>query len=130
MPKGIFVAWSYALMEISAQIDSIWLHFYRETLKDTWPADRAHVEEGYKNLGLPNWLAQWSGFELIESWTREQFTGYVRTWSGVKRFQQQFGTDPSLELDAELASVWPDGDRKTIRWPLNVFWGCPKVQSS
>ena len=123
--KGLFVAWSYALMEINPDIDRIWLHFYRETLRDTWPPDRAHVEEGYRNLGLPDWINRWPGFELVESWTREQFVGYVRTWSGVKRFQDRYGYDPSVPFDRDLASAWPDGEIRTVRWPLHVFWGRP-----
>ena len=125
-PGGVFCAWCYSLMRIDEELDALIDDFYWNTLGGYWPAGRASVDAGYRDINNPfaPLIPPASAIEI--SWTLEQLLGYLRTWSAVQRYEQQNGADPLLQLQPKLRQVWRDAKQpRFVRWPLHFLAGTP-----
>ena len=82
------------------------------TGEDPRPAGRA--------VGVPTPLAPASPIAMTASWTRDELVGYITTWSATARFVAAGGAERLEELRGQLAAIWPEGERRCVRWPLTV----------
>jgi hypothetical protein len=120
-PDALF-AW---LAELPARRDVAWdcgcgsgpIHAH-------WPAERAHVEAGYRTLPFPFAEIEAPAFAMRARWPFERLVGYIDSWSAMKGWRAALGRDPLSEVAAELATVWgPREGRREIRWPLSLRVG-------
>ena len=116
-PGGVVALWCYGLCHIRPEIDAVVADFYRETVGPYWPAERRHVEDGYRSLAFPFAESPFPSHRMERCWTLEEFAGYVRSWSAVERYQRQRGSDPVAGLTVTLAPLWGRIAR-SIHWPL------------
>lgn len=94
--------------------------FHDRHVEALWPPGREHVENGYRDLVLPWPAVPAPALEMTAEWTRDELAGYVSSWSAVARLVEQGGEAAFEAFRARLAQVWPDGERRTIRWPLAI----------
>jgi SAM-dependent methyltransferase len=123
-PGGALAIWTYGIFRSTPDIDAVVGRFYQHTVGSYWPAERAHVESGYRTIDIP--IAQVSPppFRIEERLTFDELIGFIRTWSAVGRYIAALKTDPVVQLEQDLHAVW--GDRDTPRllvWPLSVRAG-------
>jgi SAM-dependent methyltransferase len=125
-PRGALALWTYGLASVSPQIDAIVQHFYEHIIGEYWPAERRHVESGYRSLPFPfNELAS-PRFELRLEWDLESLLGYVATWSAVQRFIKARGEDPLPALRDRLSPHWSaPHEARAVVWPLHLRVGRP-----
>lgn len=118
-PGGVLALWCYGLCEIAPNIDRVVERFYRETVGPWWPAERAHIANGYASLPFPLPELSFPPVAMMHSWNLAQFLDFLGTWSAVSAFRKERGEDPVAPLGAALAPMWgvPDAVR-TLRWPL------------
>lgn len=123
-PGGIVCAIAYELAAINPAVDAIVRDFYKAEIGPYWPADRAHIETGYRDIPWPYAPMDLGSFSMGTQWTLDQFIGYLGTWSAVARFRTATGADPLPAVLARLSSVWtePAVPRK-VEWPLVVLCG-------
>ena len=57
---------------------------------------------------------------MVVDWTREELCGYVATWSATAKRIEAKGPDAYEQLCSRLQTIWPDGERRTVRWPLAI----------
>lgn len=120
---GLVAAWTYGLMEIDAAIDPLVRHLYHDVLGPWWPAERASVDAGYRDLAFPFTPLAPPDFAMAHAWTRDQLVGYLGTWSAVLRCREA-GTDPLPPFVDALAGAWPRADEpRLVRWPLAMRAG-------
>lgn len=125
-PGGFFCAWSYSLLRINDALDTLIDKLYWNTLKGYWPAGRASVDAGYRDIQAPFPHVQTPSFAIELQWQLEQLIGYLQTWSAVQKKTQACGQDPVLEMLPELRQAWGDGQQKRFaRWPLHFLAGFP-----
>jgi SAM-dependent methyltransferase len=93
---------------------------YYADLGHYWPPNRVHIENGYRDLVWPWPVIEAKPIEMTASWTREELTGYLATWSATQRLAAAEGLGRYDAVCAELAALWPDGERRLVRWPLTV----------
>lgn len=125
-PNGLFCAWCYSLLEISAAVDAIIHRLYYETLAGYWPAGRSSVDAGYRDIQPPFPRIEPPPFALEAHWDLRELMGYLRTWSAVKQLHQRHGRDPVTSIEPQLTSAWGQaGQRRLIRWPLHFLTGFP-----
>jgi SAM-dependent methyltransferase len=124
-PGGILAVWSYASQLLdNAPLDAILARFYTEVVGPYWPAERCHVEAGYRTLPFPYVELASPAFAMVERWTLTQLLGYVGTWSATQRFQDAQGYDPVAPLAGDLAVSWGDpASARPVRWPLSLRVG-------
>lgn len=120
-PGGIVAVWTYGLHQISPGIDKVIHYLYGSMLDPYWPAERRYVEEGYRNIHLPMKQLEAPAFNMAASWNLAQLTGYLRTWSAVKRYETATGSNPVDKIYDELHLQWGNADNcHLISWPLTL----------
>ncbi len=119
-PGGLVALVSYGIVLVDGEPGEHLTRFYREVVAPYWPPERAHVENGYRDLVLPWPAVEAPAIAMTATWTRDELLGYVSTWSATVRLVEARGTAPIEALHAQLARTWPDGETRTIRWPLTL----------
>ena len=120
-PRGSLAVWTYGLNKISPGIDKVITHLYGRILNQYWPPERRYIEEGYRDIRLPMQEREVPAFRMTAEWDLPRLTGYLHTWSAVKRYQAATGVNPVNEIyDALLASWGNPGDKLLIQWPLTL----------
>ncbi|MBL7711661.1 MAG: class I SAM-dependent methyltransferase [Chitinophagaceae bacterium] len=117
-PGGVLVVTGYGLPGIDEGIDRLLQHFYTAITGPYWDPERKYIDEAYKTIPFP--------FDKIEApelvhrllWTREQFTGYLNTWSAVQHYIKDKGYNPITLIEQELHTLWPESGPKTVRFPI------------
>ena len=118
---GIVALISYGVMMVDSDVDAIVRPFYHDVLGAYWPAERRHVDEGYRSLWFPfeELSAQAPDLEIRLEWRFADVVGYVGTWSAVRTLQRAQGPAPLEAFHRALArGCWPAERVHTIRWPL------------
>lgn len=122
-PGAVVAAWTYSLADADPVIDPLVGAFYA-AMGPWWPAERIHVEDGYRSLLFPFEPIAAPAFEIREAWPLEQLLGYFSTWSAVSRCRKVTGKDPVAALARQLAAAWGDpAAPRPVRWPLHLRVG-------
>jgi len=122
---GVLAVWTYGpLHVVDEAAEPVMQRCYRDTAGPYWPPERAHVENGYRDLPFPYPELATPPFDIETHWTLEELAGYVASWSATARCRELTGRDAAGELVAEMADVWRDPARRLpVRWPLTVRAG-------
>lgn len=127
-PNGILAIWSYNLLSVQPDIDSIIQQFYAEVIGEYWPAERKFVEQGYPPMPKVFRSFQAPLFSMQTRWHLGDLLGYVSTWSACKYYREDTGDDPIEILEEELADVWQDPlEVRQVSWPLRLMVGRKSV---
>jgi SAM-dependent methyltransferase len=122
-PGGLVALWCYGILSIDAGIDRILHRFEHGRVGPYWPEERRHVDAEYRTLRFPYARIDTPAFAMEATLTRAALLGYLGSWSAVSRYRSSTGEDPLLELETELAPLWPGPEAKLVRWPLTVVAG-------
>ena len=123
-PGGVLAVWSYSFLECETAVDAIIHHFYSDIVGPYWPAERIHIEKGYRDLPFPFEEQPAPLLTMQTDWTLEQLLGYLRTWSATQRYQKAHGFDPVTKIEADLTALWgSDREARPVSWPLTLRWG-------
>jgi ubiquinone/menaquinone biosynthesis C-methylase UbiE len=124
VPGGLFVAWGYGASRVSPEIDVVVADLYSAVVGRFWPPERALVDSHYRDVVLPFAEIHAPRFQIESLLTREQYLGYVSTWSAVRRYIAAIGKDPVAPIRATVAPLWGSPDEpRVVRWPLFVRAG-------
>jgi len=118
-PNGILAVWGYNLLRTDFEIDKYLDLFYFETVGAFWPPERKWLEAKYRDVPFPFQKISCPAFEMTMEWTLHDLCGYLNTWSAVKNFIKEHGTNPVVELTKQLQPLWGNPSRRRlIKWPL------------
>ncbi len=112
----------YCRFSDDAEATRLLRHFHDDVMGSYWPIERGHVEVGYQSLDFPFERITPPAIGLDASWTLEQLTGYLQTWSATRRYIAANGNDPVPAFVEQLRAWWGDGER-TVHWPLTILAG-------
>jgi hypothetical protein len=116
-------AWAYETFQIREPLAAIVDRFYRDTLGPYWPAERCHVESGYRTLSFPWPAVEAPSFTMEADWRLDELLGYLGSWSAVQRYRAATGRDPIDPLRAELSAAWPVETTVRLTWPVHLRIG-------
>ncbi len=123
-PGGLIAIWSYNLLTIEPAIDAVLAHLYGPLLDGYWPPERKLVEADYRDIEFPFRPLATPAFVMESRWTLAQLLGYLRTWSAVRRYQHERGSDPVAAIAEALRPLWGEAESvKTIHWPMPLRVG-------
>lgn len=122
--EALFAAWTYGPVQVEGVAADALVQGFRRDIAPWWPAQRRHVENGYRELSFPFARRETPAFAIEARWSVDRLLGYLRSGSSVVRFRQSQGVDPVQALESPLREAWgaQDGER-AIRWPLTVLCG-------
>ena len=129
-PDGVLAYWGYGLLRISKDIDALIDEFYNVTIGSYWDPERKHIDERYANvdLGLVNQETIFPS-SLQFTWTLSHLSGYLNTWSSVKKYRAAYEQlDPVQDLINEISELI--GADTSINIQLPLFLICGKFDQS
>lgn len=121
-PGGVIAAWGYGLCSVSPEVDALVEGFYDDEIGPCWPPERRYLDQEYRTLPFPFEEIPVRRFELVETWTADEFLGYLGTWSAVQRFRRSEERNPMAGLVEPLRRAWGDA-RRAVVWPLYLRVG-------
>lgn len=125
-PGGLLAVWTYGVFRAEGvdgtAVQTLLDRFYYGTVGPCWPPERRHVENGYADLAFPFCELEPPLCAMAVDWDLNDLYGYLRSWSAVSRYHEQYGADPVAGLDEELAPLWGTGRRRVV-WPLSIKIG-------
>jgi ubiquinone/menaquinone biosynthesis C-methylase UbiE len=120
---GLIAAWGYGLLEVSEDIDPLFLHFYHSVVGPYWDEARRLVENRYDTIPFPFQPIPSPEFTIVVQWTREQFAGYLTSWSATQKYMMYRHHDPVPEFIETVTTYWSGGEIKTVTFPLFLKFG-------
>jgi SAM-dependent methyltransferase len=129
-PGGVLAAWAYADCRVTPAVDAYKNRVYIDLTGLFWPAERDHVDAGYRTIPLP--FGDDAPFDEINApafvmsvaWDAAQFLAYLRSWSATQRYIKANGVDPVALIEADLREAWGDPERKRdVRWDFHLRCG-------
>lgn len=118
-PGALLSIWTYNLLSIDkGEIDDIINDFYFNTVGPYWDAERKYVDVGYKNIDIPFEEIETPVFPMKLRWDKEQFLGYIGTWSSVRHYKNKEQADPVAILADRLQGHWQAGTVRDIDFPV------------
>ncbi|HYD02289.1 MAG TPA: class I SAM-dependent methyltransferase [Phycisphaerales bacterium] len=120
------VCYGRCMVDDGGPIDGAVEAIYSGLLAPYWPPERRHVETGYADMPFPFEELPPStlpGLEMTAEWERGQLAAYIGTWSAVGVAERAGVRNVVERLTAELADVWPEGEKNVVRWPLSLRVG-------
>ncbi|MGK2284508.1 class I SAM-dependent methyltransferase [Pedomonas sp. V897] len=121
---ALFLAIAYELAQIAPGVDPILQRFRDGILGPWWPAERAHVDNGYRDIPRRFPPVDLPPVEMRVDWPLDRLLAYLGTWSAVQRMKAETGEDPLPALREALRPAWGAPETvRTIRWPLIMLAG-------
>lgn len=116
--EGVVAAWGYGYPSISPDIDAAIEWFGKQRVAPYWPPQRYHLETGFRELPFPFDETVLGERSMTMRLHREQFVGYVDTWSAVSVARSHEGRNPMTEFRERLSTCWDEEEMLTVTWPL------------
>lgn len=116
-PDGVFAVLGYGLFTTTGQAEKLLKHFYHDITGPYWDAERRYLDENYITIPFPFEEFETKKFVNEFTWTFEQLTGYLETWSAVQHYIKKNGTNPVDLIRDELKEYWEKGDKR-VTFPL------------
>lgn len=125
-PDGVFAILGYGLFSTNPDSDRILMDYYHNIVGPYWDAERKYVDEMYETIPFPFAEIETEKFSNAFTWTFEQLTGYLETWSATQHYKNETGKDPVDLIRADLKKSWESHD-KTVIFPLLLRIGTLKT---
>jgi ubiquinone/menaquinone biosynthesis C-methylase UbiE len=121
-PGGVLAVWTYGYFKIEPEISEVIRADLLEPIDPYWASGNRQVMNGYRDLALPfEEIRDLPAFVLKLEWNLEQLLAYMRTWSAVKRFAAELGSDSVERLEKTLTPIWGAPDTiRVVQMPLFV----------
>lgn len=105
--KGVLAIWAYGFFTIAPELDDVIKRFFLDPIDPFWAEGNRQMFRGYRDVSFPfNELHDLPTLSMKIDWNLEQFLAFLRTWSAVKRYSAELGTDPVSVLETKLRSIW------------------------
>ena len=122
-PDGVLAVWGYGLMQISPEIDTLILHFYRNVVGPYWEYNRRYVDSAYATLPFPFREVPCPEFRMEKRWMLDELEGYLNSWSSVVTFTRERGHNPVPGFIKEIRPLWPGGETLPVTFPIFMRLG-------
>lgn len=123
-PGGVVALWSYGTTSVDSAVDAVFARLYDDMLGPYWPAERRHVENGYRDLPFPFIESSAPTFAMRLDWTLARYLAYLASWSASERYRAATGRDAVADATPDFARAWGDPDAvRMVQWPLALRVG-------
>lgn len=124
VPRGLLAVWTYAFHSVGPEIDPVLEKLQAEFIRPYWPAERAFVDNGYRDIPFPFPELPAPAFEMTAQWDLPHLVGYMNTWSAVRQYEKKHASNPVGLLATELEHVWGHPEMvRTVRWRFHLRVG-------
>jgi len=121
--NAVIAIWVYSKLHTNDKfLNKLYKHFYEKIIKPFWEVERKFVDENYETVTFDFKPLPSKIFYSNHQWAKDQFKGYIETWSAVQKYKKLNGESPLLQIAEELDKSWPDNELKEISFsiPLRI----------
>ncbi|MCX2739318.1 class I SAM-dependent methyltransferase [Pontibacter anaerobius] len=123
-PHGWLAIWGYGLLQTDDEgLNNLIQQFYAHTLGPYWDAERRYIDEKYTSIPFPFKETTTPELNIAVDWTRQQFLGYLSSWSSVQHYLRQNGESPIPAFEGLLQNRWPSDKSIGLRFPVFMQLG-------
>ena len=115
---GILAVIGYGLFQTTPAIDQLIAAFYRSVIGPYWDKERKYVDENYQTIPFPYEEIETPAFRNDFQWTFDHLIGYLETWSAVKHYEKQKGSNPISLISADLKKAWGEAPKIAGYFPI------------
>lgn len=119
-PGALLALITYGPAQVDGVLADRFSQFYSTEIRPFWPAERSHVETGYRDLPFPFARLAMPSLSIDVTWPLARFLVYINSWSAARAP----GADAVITAfqDDALAVMQEDADL-TVHFPLTVIAG-------
>jgi hypothetical protein len=117
-PSALLAVWTYHVGIAEPPVDELLRHLYWDILQPYFASGARLVDERYATLTLPGSPVAAPHFTLKASWGKEQFVGYLESWSGFDAYRRRHGDELLDATRAEIDRIWAGHSTLELRWPI------------
>ncbi len=125
-PGAIIAVWTYSLLQISPEIDTIIHEYHFKTLADFWDPERKYVDDGYAGIPFPFTTIETKPFNIELYWSAEELNGYLHTWSALQKYMAVNPVDPVPGIMDKIKQHWGNSGKRKICFPVYLKLGIIK----
>lgn len=125
-PGAVIAVWTYNLLKISKEIDSIIYDHHFKMLGDYWDPERKYVNENYATIPFPFQEIKTPEFKIEVNWSLADLEGYLNTWSALQKFITANSYNPVGGVMNEIKKQWGVAERRNIYFPVYLRLGTVK----
>lgn len=107
---GYLAAWTYPFLTFeNLAIQSAFLQFVVQDLKEFWAKERAYCDNYYRDIPFELTEIPAPEFFIMLHWNFDQLIGYLSTFSPVQKYKDKYQQDPIKTLFLPvIEKVWLD----------------------
>jgi ubiquinone/menaquinone biosynthesis C-methylase UbiE len=121
---AVIAAWTYYnLLTDDTLLQELYRRFYHKIIYPYWDKERRYVDEQYQTVDFQFEPLPSQPFHTELIWTREQFKGYLDSWSAVQHYKDAHSTSPLSLIEEDLARIWPADETKKVTFPIALRLG-------
>ena len=122
--KAVVAIWAYNLFTSDDhEVDQLLQRFYFEIVGPYWDAERKYVDENYESVKFDFELLPSKTFETKLLWRKEDFVGYLSSWSAVQHYIKKKGASPVDLIKKNLDQTWGKDREIEVRFPIFLRLG-------
>ncbi|MGO1948901.1 MAG: class I SAM-dependent methyltransferase [Mycobacteriaceae bacterium] len=116
---------SYGILRIfDPDVQERFGRFYYDEIGPYWDPERRYVDEGYRTMPFPFEEVGAPELSIDADLDREEFLGYIGTWSAVRKAEREGRSDLFQNFSADIVDIWGDNGRpRQVSWPVAVRVG-------
>jgi ubiquinone/menaquinone biosynthesis C-methylase UbiE len=123
-PNATIAVWGYGNIKLDdKELDNRMWDFYSTRVGKYWNFERRHIEEEYRTLPFPFETIESPQFSIMRNWQRDEFAGYLNSWSAVQNCKNTEGVNPVEGFMLDLSAFWGEFERRLLRFPLFLKLG-------
>jgi ubiquinone/menaquinone biosynthesis C-methylase UbiE len=123
-PNATIAIWGYGNLTFEDEdLTRMMWDFYSKRVGKYWNFERGHIEQEYATLPFPFPLIESPKFNIEVTWQRDEFEGYLNSWSAVQNCKNTEGVNPVDDFMLDLSAFWGEFERKLLRFPLFLKLG-------
>jgi SAM-dependent methyltransferase len=105
-PGGMIAVIGYHRIQTRSEIAKFLMPFFDIVFGLYFSENRSLVEEGYKTIPFPFEEVGYYTYEHKKSWSLEDLSGYLHSWSAVQKYIDEKSEDPTIDVITKLSDRW------------------------
>jgi len=127
--NAVVAIWAYNTLNTNDEsLNKLYKYLYEKIIRPYWEPERKYVDEKYETVAFNFKPLPSKSFYSNHQWTKDQFKGYIETWSAVQKYKKLNGDSPILQIAEELDKTWSGNEKKEISFPIHLRIGHIKKQ--
>ena len=123
-PGCVVAAWAtYTMLLPGPALQELYREFYWNVVGPYWDPERIYVDEQYRTVAFDFEPLPLQPFQIELNWTKQQFKGYLETWSSSQKYTKANDVSPLTVIDIQLNELWGNDEVKKVIIPLCLRLG-------